>query len=137
MLFRSSRPHKAVHDPAKVRVPAYHPDTPEVRADWAQYYDKVSEVDAVAGERLKELADAGLAEDTIVFYWADHGAGMPRSKRWPCNSGLQVPVVVHFPEKWQHLAPPEYKPGGSSDRLISFVDFAPTVLSLAGIEPPA
>ena len=131
-----TRPHKAVHDPAKVRVPAYHPDTPEVRQDWAQYYDQVSEVDAVAGRHLKELSDAGLADDTIVFYWADHGSGMPRSKRWPCNSGLQVPVVVHFPEKWKHLAPPEYKVGGASDRLISFVDFAPTVLSLAGIEPP-
>ncbi|MFA6546733.1 MAG: sulfatase-like hydrolase/transferase [Limisphaerales bacterium] len=131
-----TRPHKAVHDPAQVRVPAYHPDTPEVRQDWAQYYDIVSEVDAVAGAHLKELAVAGLAEDTIVFYYADHGSGMPRNKRWPCNSGLQVPVVVHFPEKWKHLAPPEYKAGGASDRLISFVDFAPTVLSLAGIQPP-
>lgn len=132
-----TRPHIAVHDPAKVRVPAYHPDTPEVRQDWAQYYDKVSEVDADAGRHLKELTDAGLADDTIIFYYADHGSGMPRSKRWPCNSGLQVPVVVHFPEKWKHLAPPEYKAGGASDRLISFVDFAPTVLSLAGIQPPA
>ncbi len=131
-----TRPHTAIHDPATVRVPAYHPDTPEVRQDWAQYYDKVTEVDADAGRHLKELTDAGLADDTIVFYYADHGSGMPRSKRWPCNSGLQVPVVVHFPEKWKHLAPPEYKPGGVSDRLISFVDFAPTVLSLAGIEPP-
>jgi len=132
-----TRPHTAVHDPAKVRVPAYHPDTPEVRQDWAQYYDKVTEADAAAGQRLKELAEAGLAEDTIVFYYADHGSGMPRSKRWPCNSGLQVPVVVYFPAKWKHLAPPEYQPGGASDRLISFVDFAPTVLSLAGVQPPA
>jgi uncharacterized sulfatase len=130
------RPYPAVHDPAKVRVPAYHPDTPEVRRDWAQYYDTVTEVDTIAGRHLKELADAGLAGETIVFYWADHGSGMPRSKRWPCNSGLQVPVVVYFPEKWRHLAPKEYTPGGKSERLISFVDFAPTLLSLAGIEPP-
>jgi uncharacterized sulfatase len=131
-----TRPHKQVLDPAKVRVPAYHPDTPEVRQDWAQYYDKVSEADAVAGKHLKELADAGLADDTIVFYYADHGSGMPRSKRWPCNSGLQVPMVVYFPEKWRHLAPKEYAPGGKSDRLVSFVDLAPTLLSLAGIKPP-
>jgi len=130
------RPHQAVQDPAKVRVPAYHPDTPEVRQDWAQYYDTVTAVDAIAGRHLKELADAGLAEDTIVFYWADHGSGMPRSKRWPCNSGLQVPVVVYFPEKWRQLAPKEYAPGAKSDRLISFVDFAPTLLSLAGLQPP-
>ena len=131
------RPHQAVHDPAKVRVPAYHPDTPEVRQDWAQYYDTVTAADAIAGQHLKELADAGLAADTIVFYWADHGSGMPRSKRWPCNSGLQVPVVVYFPEKWRTLAPSEYAPGAKSDRLISFVDFAPTLLSLAGRQPPA
>lgn len=130
------RPHTAVTDPARVRVPAYHPDTPEVRRDWAQYYDQVSAVDAVAGEKLKELADAGLADDTIVFYYADHGAGMPRSKRWPSNSGLQVPFVVYFPAKWRHLAPKEYAPGAKSDRLISFVDLAPTLLSLAGVRPP-
>lgn len=130
------RPHTPEHDPAKVRVPAYHPDTPEVRQDWAQYYDTVTRADAIAGRYLRELEDAGLAADTIVFYWADHGGGMPRSKRWPCNSGLQVPVVVYFPEKWRHLAPKEYAPGTKSDRLVSFVDFAPTMLSLSGIQPP-
>ncbi len=132
-----TRPHTAITDPAKVRIPAYHPDLPEVRRDWAQYYDKVSEADADAGARLKEIADAGLAEDTIVFYYGDHGSGMPRSKRWPSNSGLHVPLVVYFPQKWLHLAPQEYKAGGQSDRLVSFVDLAPTVLSLAGIKPPA
>src|SRR5205823_11428801 len=131
-----TRPHTEVHDPAKVRVPAYHPDTPEVRKDWAQYYDKVTEADADAGKRLQELADDGLADDTIVFYFADHGSGMPRSKRWPYDSGLHVPLVVYFPPKFKHLAPPEYKPGGKSDRLVSFVDFAPTMLSLAGLKPP-
>ena len=119
-----------------MRLPAYHPDTPEVRDDWAQYYDKVSEADADAGLHLKEIADAGLAEDTIVFYYGDHGSGMPRSKRWPSNSGLHVPMVVYFPKRWEHLAPKEYKAGGTSDRLVSFVDLAPTVLSLAGVKPP-
>ena len=132
-----TRPHRQITDPAKVRVPAYHPDIPEVREDWAQYYDKVSEADADAGRHLKDLADAGLAADTIVFYYGDHGSGMPRSKRWPSNSGLHVPMVVFFPPKWQHLAPKEYQPGGKSDRMVSFVDLAPTVLSLAGVRPPA
>jgi arylsulfatase A-like enzyme len=131
-----TRPHTQVHDPARVRVPAYHPDLPEVRQDWAQYYDQVTEADADAGRRLKELDDAGLTEDTIVFYYADHGSGMPRSKRWPYNSGLQVPLVVYIPEKFKDLRPPEYTPGGQSDRLVSFVDLAPTLLSLAGIKPP-
>lgn len=131
-----SRPHQLVTDPAGLRLPAYHPDTPEVRRDWAQYYDKVSEADADAGARLKEIEDAGLADDTIVFYFADHGSGMPRSKRWPSNSGLHAPMVIFFPEKWRHLAPKEYEPGGKSDRLVGFVDLAPTVLSIAGIRPP-
>ena len=131
-----ARPHKQIHDPAKVRVPAYHPDTPEVRQDWAQYCDGVSEADADAGRRLKEIEDAGLADETIVFYFADHGSGMPRNKRWPCNAGLRVPLVVYIPEKFKDLRPPEYAPGGESQRLTSFVDFAPSVLSLAGIEPP-
>ncbi|MCY2979005.1 MAG: sulfatase-like hydrolase/transferase [Planctomycetota bacterium] len=131
-----TRPHKQVADPTKMRVPAYHPDTPEVRQDWAQYYDKVSEADEDAGKHLKEIEAAGLAADTIVFYYGDHGSGMPRSKRWPCNSGLHVPMVVFFPDKWKHLAPKEYQPGGKSDRMVSFVDLAPTLLSIVGIEPP-
>jgi len=131
-----TRPHQQIADPAKMRVPAYHPDTPEVRQDWAQYYDKVSEADADAGRRLNEIEEAGLTADTIVFYYGDHGSGMPRSKRWPSDSGLSVPLVVYFPEKWKHLAPKEYQQGGKSDRLVSFVDLAPTLLSLVGIKPP-
>lgn len=131
-----ARPHTAVHDPAKVRVPPYHPDTPEVRRDWAQYYDIVSAADADAGKILAQLEAAGLAEDTVVFYYGDHGSGMPRSKRWPYHSGLHVPLVVFIPEKFKALRPADYKAGGSSARLVSFVDFAPTLLSLAGVKPP-
>ncbi len=131
-----TRPHEKVLDPAKVRVPAYHPDNAESRQDWAQYYDIVSRADKIAGERLAELDQAGLTDDTIVFYYGDHGSGMSRSKRWPYNSGLSVPMVVFFPKKWEHLAPKEYKTGGTSDRLVNFVDLAPTVLSLAGVKPP-
>lgn len=130
------RPHTAVHDPAKVRVPAYHPDTPEVRQDWAQYYDKLTEMDQQVGQVLAELEADGLTDDTIVFYYGDHGAGMPRSKRWPYDSGLRVPLIVSFPEKFRDLAADDYKPGEFTDRLVGFVDLAPTVLSLAGIEPP-
>ena len=131
------RPHKLMHDPAKVRVPAYHPDRPEVRADWAQYYDKITEMDAELGQRLRELEQAGLADETIVFYFGDHGSGMPRSKRVPYNSGLQVPLIVYIPPRFAHLRPDDWKAGGMSDRLVSFVDLAPTVLSLCGIRPPA
>ena len=130
------RPHTLVHDPSKIHVPAYHPDTPEVRHDWAQYYDKITEMDAALGKRLKELERAGRMDDTIIFYFGDHGSGMPRSKRCPYNSGLQVPLILYIPPKFAHLRPADYKEGGVSRRLVSFVDLAPTMLSLCGIEPP-
>ncbi|MBI5387821.1 MAG: sulfatase-like hydrolase/transferase [Verrucomicrobia bacterium] len=131
-----TRPHRLVHDPAKAPLPAYHPDTPEVRHDWAQYYDKITEMDAKYAARLKELEDDGLARDTIVFFYGDNGSGMPRSKRWPFNSGLNIPLIVRVPEKFKSLAPTNYLAGGASDRLVGFIDLAPTLLSLAGMQPP-
>lgn len=131
-----TRPHKFVHDPAKARIPAYHPDLPEVRQDWAQYYDNITTMDGMAGKVLAELESDGLAQDTIVFFYGDHGSGMPRSKRWPYNSGLQVPLLIHIPEKFRALAPRDYKPGSNTGRLVSFVDFAPTLCSLTGTKPP-
>jgi uncharacterized sulfatase len=101
------------------------PDTPVIRHDWAQHFDNVTTMDGHVGEKLKELAEAGLAEDTIVIFFSDHGTGIARSKRWPYNSGLQVPFIVHFPEKWKHLAPKDYKAGGTSDRLISLSTLRP------------
>jgi arylsulfatase A-like enzyme len=124
------------HDPQNVRIPAYHPDTPEVRRDWAQYYDRITMMDTETGNHLQELDKAGLADDTIVFFFSDHGSGMPRHKRWLYGSGLNVPFIVYFPPKWRHLAPRDYEEGGASKRLISFIDLAPTILSLAGIKSP-
>jgi uncharacterized sulfatase len=131
------RPHTAVHDPAKAPIPAYHPDTPEVRKDWAQYYDNLTTMDTQAGKVLAELEADGLLEDTIVFFYGDHGSGMPRSKRWPYSSGLRVPILLHVPEKFKQLAPSDYKPGGSTARPVGFVDLAPTLMSLAGVQPPS
>lgn len=121
-------------DPTKVRVPAYLPDTPEVRADIAQYYDRVSEADRLVGEILAQLEADDLAEDTIVFYYSDHGGVLPRSKRFLYESGTHPALAMHFPKKWAALAP---SPAGSTnDELVNFVDFAPTLLSLAGVKAP-
>jgi uncharacterized sulfatase len=117
------------HDPAKAPVPPYHPDTPEVRQDWARYADGITRMDVEAGRILRELEEDGLAKNTIVFFFSDHGAGMPRSKRWLYDSSLRVPMIVRFPDG--------QGAGTTSDRLISFVDYGPTVLSLAGVKPPA
>lgn len=131
------RPHAFSHDPARAPVPPFMPDTPEVREAWAQYHDQVSAVDARVGANLRELESAGLREDTIIFFFGDHGPGLPRHKRSACDSGLRVPLIVWFPPKWRHLAPADYREGAESGRLVGFVDLAPTVLSLAGIKPPA
>lgn len=120
-------------DPALAPVPPCHPDTPEVRRDWARYYENITAMDYQIGDRLDELEEAGLAEDTVVFFFGDNGAGMPGMKKWSWDSGLRVPLIVRFPERWAHLAP--CAAGGATDRLVSFVDFAPTVLRLAGVAP--
>ncbi|HWR53163.1 MAG TPA: sulfatase-like hydrolase/transferase [Bryobacteraceae bacterium] len=125
-----------IHDPAKARIPAYHPDTPEVRRDWAQYYDNITTMDTQVAARLQELETDGLAEDTIVFFYGDHGSGMPRNKRFPYDSGLHVCIVAAIPEKFRHLAPKDYIAGGRNNRLVGFVDLAPTMLSLAGLKAP-
>jgi len=122
-------------DPAKVRLPPYQPDTPEMRADWARYYDCLTLMDGQIAAKLKDLADAGLAENTIVFYYSDNGGVLPRSKRFLQESGTHVPLIVYFPPKWRHLAPAP--PGSRLQEPVSFVDFAPTVLSLAGVKIPA
>ena len=122
------------HDPAAAPLPAYHPDTPEVRQDWARYHDRISEFDERVGQLLAELETEGVADDTIVFYYSDHGAGMARGKRWLYDSGIHVPLIIYFPEKYRHLAPS--LPGSVSSRLVSFVDFAPTLLSLVKIDIP-
>lgn len=128
--------HELCRDPDKTPVPKYHPDVPEIRRDWAQYHDRITQMDTQCAKRLNELEKAGLADETIVFFYGDHGSRMPRNKRTPLDCGLGVPLIVYFPPKYRHLAPEEYRESGASERLVSFVDLAPTVLSLAGIEPP-
>jgi len=139
-ISHESSIHKSIpddslrHDPAKVTLPPYHPDTPEMRHDWAQYYDKIEDMDSRMGEILQELEDAGLADNTIVAYYSDHGGVIARSKRFVYESGTHVPMIWRFPEKYSHLAPGN--PGDRTDRLVSFIDLAPSMLSLAGIDLP-
>lgn len=131
---QSTLPDDQIHDPAKITVPPYYPDTELVRRELARFHDCISVLDQQVGAILEQLEKDGLADDTIVFFYSDHGSGMPRHKRLLHDSGMRVPLMVRFPEKWKHLAPVEA--GGTVDRLVTFVDFAPTVLSLAGLEVP-
>ena len=123
-----------IHDPADAPVPPYYPDTPVVRKTIARFYDSVTAMDRQVGEVLQKLKDEGLLEDTIVFFYSDHGSGMPRHKRALLDTGMHVPLLIRFPEKFKHLAPAAV--GTRLDRLVDFSDFGPTVLSLVGIDVP-
>ncbi|WP_299537441.1 sulfatase [Ulvibacterium sp.] len=114
--------------PESVSVPPYFPDTRIVRHDIAVNYSNLKRMDDQVGEIIKDLKEDGLYENSIIFFYGDHGGPFPRHKRALYDTGLKVPLIIKFPKN---------KNGGSKDdRLISFIDFAPTVLSLAGIEPP-
>ncbi len=122
-------------DPADVELPAFLPDEAIFREDIAIYHDYVTLMDSQAGAFLAELAEEGLADDTIVFYYSDHGGVTPRTKRWIFDTGTRVPLIIYVPEKWRHLSP--FAPGSVVDAPVSFVDLAPTLLQLAGVEIPS
>ena len=122
-------------DPDSVPVFPYHPDTPVFRYTNAKYRDLNAEVDQQIGAFLEQLESDGVLENTIVFYYGDHGGVLPRGKGYLYESGIHVPLVVRFPRKWQHLAPA--KPGSRIGGFVQFIDLAPTVLHLAGLDPPA
>jgi hypothetical protein len=99
-----------------------------VREDIARHYDNIARMDTWVGEVLQLLEDDGLAEKTVVFFWSDHGDGLPRAKRWLYDSGIHVPLIVRWPGR--------IEPGSVNNELTSFVDLAPSVLSLAGAPVP-
>ncbi len=119
------------HDPAEVPVPPYLPDTPEVRADIARYYDALSIGDAQIGEVLEALAQSPYRDNTIVIYLTDHGRGLVREKRWCYGAGVHLPLIVRDPRPAGVV-----RPGQVRDDVVSWIDLAPTILSLAGVAVP-
>jgi arylsulfatase A-like enzyme len=130
----AAAPQELAVAPEAVDVPPLLPDLPEIRADIAAYHARVAAMDRRAGALLDELASSGLSDDTIVFYYADHGGVLPRSKRYLYDTGVQVPLLVRVPAK--HRGATDHPPGSQTDELVSFVDFAPTALALAGLPQP-
>lgn len=129
------------HDPAKMIVPPFYPDAPEVRRDIARYYDLVTAVDYRVGDILAALDRAGVADTTIVVFFGDHGRGMPRYKRWVYDTGIKVPLIVRWPGLRRADAASAAQAGGIvpgtvREDLVAFVDFAPTMLSIAGAAIP-
>ena len=134
-IFPSSPARKGkplVTDQAKITVPPYYPDTPAVREELARMYDNIADLDGQVAEILQQLQDDGLADNTIVFFWSDHGDGVPRAKRSLYDSGLRVPLMI----RWPKTLAPTTAPGSVNDDLVSLLDLAPTALSLAGVEIP-
>ena len=121
-------------DQENVAVFPYHPNTPTYRFANAYYRDLHQKVDAQIGKFIAQLEAEGLMENTIIFYYGDHGGVLPRSKGYIYESGLHVPMVVYVPERWKHLTPS--KIGSRTDAFVQFIDLAPTVLSLAGLDIP-
>lgn len=115
-------------------LPPYYPDTEITREDWKRNYELITAMDAWVGEHLNALEEAGLADDTIVFFWSDHGVGLPRAKRWLYDSGTRVPFIVRIPSQFRQ--PGEGAAGQQNDELVNSVDFGATVLNLAGIKVP-
>ncbi len=126
---------KTTHDPAEVVLPPFFPDTPLFRYTRARYLDKMQVIDGIVGDTIAKLEKDGVLEDTFVFYFGDHGGVLPMSKGYLYETGLHIPLVVSVPEKWKHLVALET--GSESGAFVSFIDFAPTVLNLAGVEVPA
>lgn len=117
-----------ITDPSRVPVPGYLPDTDSVRRHIARHYDNIATIDRKVGRILKQLEEDGLADETVVFFWSDHGDGLPRHKRWVYDSGIRVPLIVRWPGV--------IEPGTVNAELVSSVDFGPTVLSVAGVDVP-
>lgn len=116
-------------NPEKVPLPPYYPESPVIRKDVARMYSNIMEMDKQVGKLLQQLEQDGLLDNTIVIFFADNGGPLPRGKREVYNTGLKVPLIVRFPHK-------QYA-GTTNNELVSFVDFAPTMLSLAQISIPS
>lgn len=116
-------------------LPPYYPDTPIVREDWKRNYELITAMDQWAGELIEELKRAGEYDNTIIFFWSDHGIGLPRAKRWLYESGTHIPLIVRIPERYRK--PGQGMPNSASSQLVSSIDLGPTVLNLAGISVPS
>ncbi|MFC4992559.1 sulfatase-like hydrolase/transferase [Rubritalea tangerina] len=114
-----------------VQLPAHHPDTAIFRYSYAAYQERMRGIDKQLGALIGALKKDGLYEDTIIFYFGDHGGVLPRSKGYAQETGLAVPLIVRVPKKWQHLIP--FEPGSRTDVIVNFMDFGPSLLSAAGL----
>lgn len=122
------------NDPETVFVPPHHPKTETFKYTYARYHDRIQDVDQQIGQLVNQLKQDGLLESTFIFYFGDHGGVLPRGKGYAYETGLHVPLVIRVPEKFRDQLPE--KIGSRIESFVSFVDFGPTVLNLAGAKIP-
>ena len=121
-------------DPEKVVIPPYYPDHPVTRSVWAQYLNAVMALDRKVGFVVELLEKDGLMENTVIIFFGDNGRAMVRSKQWPYDSGLHVPLIIRWPGN--HVQPKGYLPGTTNDQLVASIDLTATSMSFAGLIPP-
>jgi arylsulfatase A-like enzyme len=127
--------HPQVATSENVTPPPYYPDHPIVRAEWARYLNSASGMDVRIGWILDQLKKDGLADNTVIIFFADNGRLEARGIHWCFDSGLHVPMVVHWPKNIP--APDHYRAGSVNDQVISLMDLTATTLSIAGIQRPS
>ncbi len=115
-------------DPEELNIPPYFPDDSVVRHDLAVNYSNLVRLDQQVGALLDQLREDSLMDQTVIFFYGDHGGPFPRHKRSLYETGIKVPLTVRFPGGDRN--------GELDSTFVSFIDFGPTVLSLAGISPP-
>lgn len=125
---------KTVHNPSKVYLHPSLPDTELIRYTYATFYDRIHDSDEELGKLISMLKEEGVLDNTIIFYFGDNGGSLPGTKGYTDDIGIHVPLVVYVPEKWRDKLGIEK--GSVADEPVSFMDFAPTVLKLAGVEVP-
>lgn len=132
--LESMKKVKTRHNPKEVKVAPFHPNTELFRYTYATFYDRISETDAELGRLVSVLEDEGELDDTFIFYFGDNGGATPFTKGYTGEQGLHVPLVVYVPKNWRDKIqlPVDYRAKG----FVSFLDFGPTLLHLAGIEVP-
>ena len=133
-VYNQLLPNERIGD-NEFEMPPFYLDSPEMRRQFARVYNSIKLTDNKIGELLARLVKDNLKDSTIIFFYADHGEGMPRGKTNGINYGYRVPFIIWFPEMYKHLSP-WGKAGIVSDELIDFTDLAPTIISLAGGEIP-
>jgi N-sulfoglucosamine sulfohydrolase len=130
----NSLPKNLRHNFNEVILPPYYPDNKQIRVNMVALYTQITLMDIEVKKILDQLKKDGLEEETIVFFYSDHGDGIPRGKRWLHETGTNIPLIIKFPEKYNYLAPSD--PNSTISRLVSFVDFAPSMLNMLGLPIP-